>query len=217
MSFPTSTENYEFSKRGLVRKRTRPRVVRTPALLLCLILAGGFLAADCFGQDEGRGRSRDLLSDIRPGQSVGVLELAPHLEIGRVAPGEILGGGSSQAIAMGSWTRDGATPAAFEIETRLVRTMPAVWRMRVREFDSTYATSVRYELTSPDGRVNALTSIEDPSSVIQALVSPLPPLVVDGDIDYLTIEGGLLLNLDLQDVRSSGAHVGTLTVTVENY
>jgi len=202
--------------RGLVRERIRPRVVRSPALVLCLILASAFIA-DSFGQDEERGGARDLLSDIRPGETVGVLELAPLLEIGRVAPGEILAGGSGQAVAMGSWSREGASPAAFEIETRLVRTMPAVWRMRVREFDSSHTTSVRYQLTSPDGRVNTLTSIENPNSVIQALVSPLPPLVVDGDLDYLTIEGGLLLNLDLQGVRTSGPHVGTLTVTLENY
>lgn len=216
MSFPTSTEKYEFPKRGLVRYRIRPRVVPAPALLLCLILAGGLLP-DCFAQDEGRGDARDLLSGIRPGQAVGVLEIAPRLEIGRVAPGEILAGGSDQGIGMGNWTREGASPAAFEIETRLVRSMPAVWRMLVRDFDSTHATNVRYELTSADGVANALTSTNDPSSVIRAYVSPLPPLVVDGDIDYLTIEGGLLLNLDLQGVRTSGPHVGTLTVTLENY
>jgi hypothetical protein len=194
----------------------RPRLVPAPALVLCLILASS-LFANCLAQEEDRRETRDLLADIRPGQTVGVLELAPHLEIGRVAPGEILAGGSGQAIAAGNWTRGGASAESFEIETRLVRTMPAVWRMRVRDFDSTHATSVRCELTSPDGRVNTLTSIDDPSSVIQALVSPLPPLVVDGDLDYLTIEGGLLLNLDLQSVRTSGAHVGTLTVTLENY
>ena len=104
--------------RGLVRKRIGPRVVHTSAFLLCLILACG-LTADSFAQDEERGGTRDLLADIRPGQTVGVLELAPLLEIGRVAPGEILSGGSGQAIAMGSWSRGGASPAAFEIETRL--------------------------------------------------------------------------------------------------
>lgn len=216
MSFPDSTEKSAIFDRGLARYRIRPRLVLTCAFVLCALLATGF-NTDSFAEDQGRGGVRDLLHDIRVGEAVGVLELAPRLEIGRAMPGEILGGGSAQAITMGSWSREGVSPAAFRLETRLVRTMPTVWRMRVRELDPTLTTNVRYTLTSPDGRENALTSVEDPSSVIQTLVSPLPPLVVDGDLDYVTIEGGLILNLDLQGVRTSGAHVGTLTVTLENY
>ena len=89
--------------------------------------------------------------------------------------------------------------------------------MRVRNFDSTHTTTARYMLTSPDGKSDGLASVEDPSSVIRARISPLPPRVIDGDLEFLTLEGGLVLYLDLQGVRTSGVHVGTLTVTLENY
>ena len=216
VSFPSSTEKYESLDRGLVRNRIRPRVVRRCVLVLSLALAAGF-NLNSSSEDRERGDVRDLLADIRIDGSVGGFELAPQLEIGRIMPGELLGGGSGQSLAMGNWTRSGASPAAFEVETRFVRSMPGVWRMRVRDFDSTHTTTARYTLTSPDGTANGLASVEDPSSVIQVRISPLPPSVVDSDLDYLTIEGGVMLDLDLLGVRTSGVHVGTLTVTLENY
>ena len=90
------------------------------ALLLCLTsVARGI--PDTQAEDERRGGLRDLLPDFRTEDAVGVLELAPQLEIGRVRPGEILGGGSGQAIAVGDWTRDGLSAASFQIEKRPVR------------------------------------------------------------------------------------------------
>jgi hypothetical protein len=190
--------------------------VHTLALLLCLTSAAG-IVPDTRAEDERRGGLRDLLPDFRTEDAVGVLEIAPRLEIGRVTPGEILGGGADQAIAMGNWSRGGLSAAMFEIETRFVRTLPVVWRMRVRETDSTQTTNVRYELAGLDGTANALTSIDNPASVIHALVTPLSPRTVDGTLDYVTLEGGLMLDLDLRDVHTAGVHVGTLTVTLESY
>jgi len=184
--------------------------------LLCLTSAA-VVIPETQAEDERRGGLRDLLPDFRTEDAVGVLELAQQLEIGRVRPGEILAGGSAQAIAMGNWTRDGLSAAMFESEPRLVRTLPVVWRMRVRDIDSIDATNVRYELASPDGTANALTSVQNPASVIHASISPLAPRAVDGTLDYVTLEGGLILNLDLRDVHSAGVHVGTLTVTLESY
>jgi hypothetical protein len=184
--------------------------------LLCLTPAAG-VTPDTQAEDERGGGFRDLLPDFRTEDAVGVLELAPQLEIGRVRPGEILGAGSGQAISTGNWSRGGLSPAMFEIETRLVRTLPAVWRLRVRDVDSIHATNVRYELTALDGTANALTSIDNPASVIHALVTPLSPRAVDGALDYVTLEGGLMLDLDLRDVHTAGVHVATLTVTLENY
>ena len=86
MSFPNSTEKYETLDRGLVRNRIRPRVVRRCVLVLSLALAAGFnLDSSC--EDRERGDVRDLLADIRIDGSVGVFELAPQLEIGRIMPG----------------------------------------------------------------------------------------------------------------------------------
>jgi hypothetical protein len=187
------------------------------ALVVGLLLTAPLVSVG-FAQDERRDGIRDLLADVRTDRTVGLLEISPQLEIGRIGPGELLGGGASQAVSMGRWSDTGATDSpAFQIETRLVRSVPAVWRMRVSDFDAVQSTNVRYALTAPDGRVNTLTGVEDPGSVIQALISPLPPLVVEGDLDSVTIEGGLLLNLDLRGVRTSGVHVGTLTVTIENF
>ena len=216
VSFPSSTERFEFRDRGLVWNRTRPRVVHALALLLCLPLVTGAIP-ESRAEDARRGGLRDLLPRFESGDTIGVLELAPRLEIGRVMPEEILAGGLGHAIAMGHWTDGGVSAAAFEIDTRLVRTLPVVWRMRVQDLELIQATNVRYQLAALDGTANALTSIDDPASVIHALVTPLAPRAVDGTLDYMTLEGGLVLDLDLRDVRTSGVHVGTLTVTLESY
>jgi hypothetical protein len=190
--------------------------VRGCALTLCLFLGTG-LNVDSICEERRREGLRDLLPDTPLDESVGIFELAPLLEIGRIMPGEVLGGGSGRSISMGTWSRHGTATASFEIETQFVRSMPGIWCMRVRDFESTHTTTARYLLTSPDGSSDGLANIEDPSSVIRARISPIPPRVIDGDLEFLTLEGGLVLHLDLQGVRTSGVHVGTLTVTLENY
>jgi hypothetical protein len=215
LSFPKSTAQFESRDRGLVRFRTGPRVVLALALLLGLASAHGVV--DVRAEDERRGGLRDILPEFRDFDSVGVLELAPRLEILRVRPGEILGGSTARAVEMGRWSRDGLSMASFEIDTHLVRTLPDVWRMRVADLDSIYATNVRYTLSALDGTANALTNLDNPTSVIHASITPLAPRPVDGTLDSVMLEGGLVLDLDLRDVRTAGVHAGTLTVTLENY
>jgi hypothetical protein len=160
------------------------------------------------------GRDAIFASPIHP--RFGVLEIARFVEVERVGPEEFVrGGGRSRST--GSYRPGGFASVELELDMQVIRSVPAVWQMRLESVDALQEINVRVELGTPDGRTNVLTHDSDPGSIVYARVDALPPRVLEVDDGGVLIEGGVMLHLDLQKVRASGAHSGTLTVTVEHF
>lgn len=145
----------------------------------------------------------------------GVLQIERRISLARVAVSEILPG-PSRAISMGTWNARNGSMASPTIRTRIVRELPALWRMRLPEDLTIGQVDVRYELTAPDGRVGRLVAADGPESVLTEL-RPLVPVVVSSDSGGAIVEGGLTLYLDLGSVRTAGRYTGTLTVTLDHF
>ncbi|HXV76317.1 MAG TPA: hypothetical protein VD788_08355 [Candidatus Polarisedimenticolaceae bacterium] len=202
MNFPT-TILAGCEGRGPARQRVGPRLVS------CLIVLA---VAAVNAQDRGGvGRDAIFASPIEP--RLGVLEVRRFVDIERVAPAEFVGGSRSS----GHYRPGGFATVDLELDTRVLRSVPAVWRMRVGSVDALSEMNVRYELSTADGRTNLLAHAADPGSIVQARVDGLPPTVVDVDDRGVLVEGGVMLHLDLQGVRAAGAHTATMTVTIEHF
>ena len=215
MGFAASAQRPRFMRRSLVRQRARllaqfSVAVRCLTSILILISAVTLAAPD---REPLHSRPQRLILDGR----VGVIQIQPAIRLRNVELAEILAGARYQALSAGSWSR-GASPAASrQVEPNIVRTIPAVWRMRVRDEHEAYELNVRNVLPSPAGRVDRLGRAAGSSSEIRTTVRSLPPTVVAVDDAGAVIEGGMVLYLELDSVRRAGSYSGTLTVTLDHF
>lgn len=160
---------------------------------------------------------RDVELRLDPAPRVGVLRVEPSFDLDGVVPGELLAAGGARAIPAASWQPDLRAGAGFELDTHVVRSIPAVWSMRLPALDSLAELDVRCEIAGHDGQAGALTHPADSRSIIRVWVRSIAPQVVTGASGDVLVEGGVMLDMDLRDVRSAGPHTGTLTVTVEHF
>jgi len=145
----------------------------------------------------------------------GVLQVGPRISLPRVTVAEILGGKSQ--ISAGKWTRNGPSPlGTARVPTRIVRRLPSVWRMRLEDAREIDRIEVDYELTALNGKTSCLSAVDGRESELRAEVRNLPPVVVERDADGVIIEGGLVLYMDLESLRSAGQYSATLTVTLSH-
>jgi hypothetical protein len=86
--------------------------------------------------------------------------------------------------------------------------------MRLTEGQEPHRLDVQYEISSHDGRPDRLVSADGEESEVRVELRPIPPLVVPDAGDGTVVEGGLVLYVDLESVRSAGRYTGTLTVTL---
>jgi hypothetical protein len=185
------------------------RGVASGLVLLCALVGPA-------GATERERRIRDTGRDLGLRSSFNALQVETSLRLDAVRPGELLAGPSARAIAEPSWRPDlGA--GAFRIDTHVVRTIPAVWRMRVEDPASAAALSVRCEIAAEGGTSGVLAHALDPRSIIHVWVRPLAAPSITAGAGEALIEGGVVLEMDVRDVRTAGLHSGTLTVTVEHY
>ncbi len=132
-------------------------------------------------------------------------------------PGELWHGGRHHAQSMGGWAPGVALASNTRVETQIVRSVPSVWRMRLRGEEALPTIDVRYNMRGLDGRQDLLTHRDGSDSAIHVRVLAIPPELATRDVDGTVIEGGLMLYLDLAEVRSAGTYSGTLTVTLEHF
>ena len=67
--------------------------------------------------------------------------------------------------------------------------------------------------------VASSTRLDNPhseESVIKVTLRPLAPVTIDSNIGGTTIQGGVILELDVQRVQSSGRYEGSLTVQIDH-
>ena len=216
MVFPDSTPHLEARSTGPTPHGAGPLDSRGALLvpLLLLALAAGIEAAERGGR--GDLLERELASRPDAREPAGALELERHVHLESVLPSELMAAGGARAIAAGAYAPQ-APSSAFELDSHVVRSLPAVWRMHLGDAQALGELDVRCEITADGGRPDVLTHADDPSSVIHVWARPLAPQLVPGAADGALVEGGVLLDLDLRGVRTAGPHTGTLTVTVERY
>jgi hypothetical protein len=181
------------------------------ALSIAILVWAATLAAS--EREPLRSRPQRLILDRR----VGVIQIQPTIQLQNVQLVEILDGTRYQSIAAGSWSRGASPTATRQVEPHIVRTIPAVWRMRVRDEHEAYELNVRYELTSPDGRADRLGPADGSNSEVRTTVRPLPPTIVAVDDAGAVVEGGMVLYLELDSVRRAGSYSGMLTVTLDHF
>jgi hypothetical protein len=163
-----------------------------------------------FGVTAEAAPPRSALSD---GSRSAVVQVEPRLELPAVHVAELMTAGRS-AVALGGWT---GRADAFGVEaprTRVVRRLPALWRLRLEPGQEPGRLGVQYEILTPDGRPDRLATPGRDDSEVRVALRPIPPLVVSVDDQGTVVEGGVVLELDLDAVRAAGRYGGTLQVTL---
>lgn len=194
----------EVRPRAVGRGRLHPAGTRPPRLSLCVLASvaalAGLAASPRFATP----------SADRPG----VLQLESRLSLPRVTLAELLPS-ERNAVSLGRWSGRGLTvDSGSSVRTQIVRRLPTVWRVRLAEGQDPYRLDVQYEISSLDGRPDRLGSAENGESEVRVELRPIPPIVVPDAGDGPVVEGGLVLYVDLESVRSAGRYTGTLTVTL---
>ena len=216
MVFPDSTPHLEARSKGPAPQGTGPLGALALLALLPLCLLGPAAAVGA-AERGGRGSllERELGSRPDAREPSGALEIERSVHLERVLPAELMATGGARAIAAGAYTPVAAS--AFELDSHVVRSVPAVWRMHLDDPQAVAELDVRCEVVAQGGQPNVLTSPDDPASVIHVWARALAPQVLSAAGEGALVEGGVLLDLDLRSVRTAGPHTGTLTVTVERY
>jgi hypothetical protein len=218
MVFPDSTPHLEAPSKGPAPHGAGPLGAFGSRALVPLCLLALAMAAGEAAERGGRGSLLEREFGARPDarEPSGVLDVERSVHLEGVMPAELLAAGAARAIAAGAYAPEVAA-SAFELDAHVVRSVPAVWRMRLDDAQAVAELDVRCEIVAEGGQSNVLTNPDDPASVIHVWARPLAPQVLSGAVEGALVEGGVLLDLDLRGVRTAGPHTGTLTVTVERY
>jgi len=211
MGFPDRTEKRITVAKGLVPRRARPLVFVFAVLGLLVALSAPAPRAD----DGASLLDLELVPEFI--ERVGIMQIEPNLRLQPVSPDELLVGGPTAAVSAGRWTPGGLTTRLQPIEAHIVRNLPSVWRMRVRDMEAVDGLDVRYEIADASGRPGVLSAEDGSGSEIRIHVDSLAPTVVLQDASGTVLEGALILRLDVENARTAGRYTGTLTVTVDHF
>lgn len=201
--------------------------MRRTFLVLAMTAALAFLApAGSEGQQVRRPASIDgATAEVVDAE----LSLTRTVELPAVSMTEILGtiargGGSGNAapgglaMSLGTWSPSSAAMAgraATAVEA--LRRAENLWQIRLPgEQRRTQHLDVAYQIHGLDGRRGALTHPADSFSQVRVRLEPIAPTLVGADDDDV-LQGGVTLHLDLSGIRRAGQHLGSLTVTFNNF
>lgn len=179
-----------------------------PPLLLAGCLVCG---AASEGADAGTAKRRAL--DERPASPSALaperLLLPGHVDVEPIRAGDLLPAGGATI------SFDGARGAVAGLRTRVLRRLDGLWRFDVpAERTTDAALQVEYELRGADGRRDALSLPDADGAWIPVRLQPVGPRLLRSWNGRSWLEGGVILDLDLEDVRHAGTYRGTLFVTV---
>jgi hypothetical protein len=198
-----------------VRRRARPFCIRKLAAPLSLGLLLSTVAEPVEARDPAGPRGFPAVHrlDGRPGAIV----VEPSIRLEEIRPDEILSRGIHQAVSLGSWKRGAPVPDMRTAGLQVVRTIRSIWRMQLTDEATLGEIDVRFAIVGLDGRADCLAPTDGSDSEIRAVLRSTPPVVVSRDTDGAIVEGGLVLRLDLESVRTAGTYAGTLTVIVDHF
>lgn len=153
-----------------------------------------------------------------PGQrnSCGILTIKPRVLLEPVTVKELIGGDVPQALPDGDFRFGSGGFHSLNLRGLVSRKIPGLWRLRMPQEAKLYALDVSYELMGANGRSSRLCNLDKSESEIKVIIDEIPPRVVGREAHSTLIEGGMVMHLQLEAVRSAGTYSGTLTVVV-NY
>lgn len=111
-------------------------------------------------------------------------------------------------------------PKAPLDSVRIQRRLEGLWTLRVPVGGcgaTDQAIDVQAEVVATSGSPDRLAPQTAGEPEIDVKVVPLTPHLLSRQEDAVTYEGGVVLELDLSKVRTSGTYSGTLVLTVNHY
>ena len=174
-------------------------------MLLVLIGARG---ADCGEPAVRPVLISDALADapIRAERPVGDVVPLAEVVLPPVTSYELTGARPEVAVSLSA---EGELP----VRTSVVRELPRLWRLALPDGSDPAELDVEVEVHSAGGVPGRLDSAEGDGS-ISARVIPTRPVVTRLDDRTSLVEGGALIELDLEGVRQAGTYCGRVTVVV---
>jgi len=148
---------------------------------------------------------------------VAVFTMARSLNLQPVGPRELGHDGRTGAASAGSWSPGRLASVMDSGPERLTRRIPNAWTLRLPPDATPGSFDVRIEVEAPDGTRGCLVNADRPSSRLLVSARPLPPIVIDRDAEGVTWSGAAILQLDLREATTAGAHRGRLVVTIEQF
>jgi hypothetical protein len=217
MRLVTRSASSSIDEKGPTPQGAGPfRVLAAGSVLLALFLLAHLSAtADPVPEPGDRSVPPTIFADFD--LRIGAVRVAPTVELEPIQASEILSDNGHLALSAGTYAPGGFGAGIPGVEARIVRTIPALWWMRLRDERDLDNLDVRVDLSATDGGRGRLAHGRDEGSQIRVEVRPLEPVVTIDDTDSVVVEGGALLILDLTGVRAAGTYNGTLTVTVDQF
>ena len=141
------------------------------------------------------------------------VELAPvRLDELGTAPVQALAGGTRQARPVGGVLVVDAAIATPPIRLVIEREIPVLWRQRVGHDENPYARGVVPSVRlQSQGGFDRLVHAGD-ATALPVRVRPLAPRTIARDAQGSTLEGGVVLEIDLGRAASAGRYSGELVI-----
>lgn len=118
-----------------------------------------------------------------------------------------------RAVAIGGGLVSAGTINVPPVRLTITRQLHQAWRMQVPQGHTMASTGVSARIESMAG-IGALSSDENGTS-LPVRVVPRPPRIVASDARSQTLEGDVLLEFDLRNLRAGGSYSGRLVITAE--
>ena len=143
------------------------------------------------------------------------VELAPvRLDELGTAPVQALAGVTRQARHVGGALVVDAAIATPPIRLVVEREVPALWRQRIAHDDVQGGRGEgrpQVRLQSPGG-FDRMVHAGDPATQLPVRVRALPPRTIARDAQGRTLEGGVVLEIDLGRAATAGRYTGELVI-----
>ena len=114
----------------------------------------------------------------------------------------------------GSFRAGFATPPTGVPITTVRREIGKLWRLRLRDTSSHSYTRVEYDVIGANGERGVLSHTTNDRSMIAVRVVELPVRQDGRPGDLGTVEGGVMLEMDLGRAVEAGSYAGSLRITV---
>lgn len=170
---------------------------------------------------QNRPASSDPRIDFTPLAATG-RAAQERIELQNITVSELAGDHTralSSSLAAHAESRGGRinpSPATMPLRQTLRRELPRLFEYHLPPGTHPSDLHIRYELRSTRGELDVLDLPELQSSRIQVNLRPLLPVVLDSDSAGTTLQGGVTLELNIEDVHAAGRYQGSLTVLIDN-
>ncbi len=189
----------------------------------CSVAATWTVAALCLLLPApGRGEPPTQLTEF--GTPTIVLRLEPiqsrelFEDQAEVSEGTLVVGSGSRSSSQSPFT-------SARLATSVVRRLPDLWQLHLAPDARLRDLQVSYELVSSQGQQDRLSHSQRPDLEVHTRVWPLAPTILQRDAERrldsdmptqagTIVQGGVVLEMEVESVQAAGTYQGTLTVTL---